>query len=156
VEPRTLAGGLVLRTAIEADAEALEAFNRRVHGTDGSPAAGIGAWARDLALGRHPTFRAADFLVVTEPREDAIVSSLNLIAQRWTYDGVGFGVGQPELVGTDSEYRKRGLVRDRGRRRRSAPVAERGSQVGPPALQRSHALTGLLLAPAESERQGTL
>lgn len=112
MQPRTLAGGLVLRTATAADAEALAAFNTRVHGSDDEPETGIGAWTRDLVLGRHPTVRAEDFLVVTEPRDGAIVSSLNLIAQRWTYDGVPFGVAQPELVGTDPAYRNRGVVRE--------------------------------------------
>ena len=36
---------------------------------------------------------------------------MNLISQTWTYDGIPFGVGRPELVGTQPEYRKRGLVR---------------------------------------------
>ena len=112
MQPRTLAGGLVLRAATEADAPALEAFNGRVHGTGDDPDTGLGAWTRDLVAGRHPSIRASDFLVVVEPRDSAVVSSLNLIAQRWTYDGVGFGVGQPELVGTDPAYRNRGLVRE--------------------------------------------
>src|SRR5712691_11396345 len=41
----------------------------------------------------------------------AIVSSMNLISQTWVYDGIPFGVGRPELVGTSLEYRYRGLVR---------------------------------------------
>lgn len=40
-----------------------------------------------------------------------IVSSLNLISQTWSYAGIEFGVGRPELVGTLPEYRHRGLVR---------------------------------------------
>ena len=36
---------------------------------------------------------------------------MNLISQTWAYDGIPFGVGRPELVGTDPEYRHRGLVR---------------------------------------------
>ena len=34
-----------------------------------------------------------------------------LISQTWTYDGIAFGVGRPELVGTAPAYRRRGLVR---------------------------------------------
>ena len=36
---------------------------------------------------------------------------MNLIPQTWTYEGIEFGVGRPELVGTAPEFRNRGLVR---------------------------------------------
>ena len=36
---------------------------------------------------------------------------MNLIPQTWSYEGIQFQVGRPELVGTDPDYRKRGLVR---------------------------------------------
>jgi hypothetical protein len=36
---------------------------------------------------------------------------MNLISQIWAYEGIPFGVGRPELVGTLPEYRNRGLVR---------------------------------------------
>jgi hypothetical protein len=36
---------------------------------------------------------------------------MNLIPQTWSYEGIEFGVGRPELVGTAPEYRNRGLVR---------------------------------------------
>ena len=49
--------------------------------------------------------------IVEEAATGRIVSSMNLISQTWTYDGIPFGVGRPELVGTEPEYRKRGLVR---------------------------------------------
>ncbi len=42
---------------------------------------------------------------------DKIVSSLNLIPQTWSYEGIEFGVGRPELVGTLPEFRGKGLVR---------------------------------------------
>src|SRR5512136_687013 len=34
-----------------------------------------------------------------------------LIPQTWTYAGISFEVGRPEAVGTDPDYRRRGLVR---------------------------------------------
>ena len=49
--------------------------------------------------------------MVAEAETGRIVSSLNLISQTWTYEGIPFGVGRPELVGTLPEYRNRGLVR---------------------------------------------
>jgi hypothetical protein len=49
--------------------------------------------------------------VVEDTNTGQIVSSLNLISQTWSYAGIPFKVGRPELVGTDPAYRKRGLVR---------------------------------------------
>jgi hypothetical protein len=71
----------------------------------------VAAWTRDLLSGSHPTFGSGDFTIVEEAATGRIVSAMNLISQKWTYDGIPFGVGRPELVGTEPEYRKRGLVR---------------------------------------------
>lgn len=108
-----LGDGLVLRRSTRADAEALVAFNAAVHSDKGpeQPDERVGAWVRDLLEKPHPTFGAGDFTIVEDTRSGQIVSSLNLISQTWSYDGVRFGVGRPELVGTLPEYRHRGLVR---------------------------------------------
>jgi hypothetical protein len=110
---RHLGDGLVLRRATAHDTEKLAAFHGDVHRDPGStgPDEGVAAWTRDLMQGEHPTFRAGDFLAVEDTRTAAIVSSLCLISQTWTYEGVEFGVGRPELVGTHADYRRRGLVR---------------------------------------------
>jgi hypothetical protein len=111
--PRDLGDGLTLRRATAADAEALIAFNAEIQrdpGTTG-PDEGVAAWTRDLMLGEHPTFDVGDFTLVEDTRSGAIVSSLNLISQTWSYSGIEFGVGRPELVGTHPDYRRRGLVR---------------------------------------------
>ena len=60
---------------------------------------------------QHPTFKVDDFLIVEDTRTRRIISSLCLISQTWSYGGVEFGFGLPELVGTDPAYRRRGLVR---------------------------------------------
>ncbi len=108
-----LGDGLILRRATPEDAEALIDFNARVHSDEGwdAPEAGIGLWVRDLMTGAHPTFAVEDFLVVEDSATGAIVSSSNLISQTWSYAGIPFGVGRPELVGTHPDYRRRGLVR---------------------------------------------
>src|SRR3990172_5714663 len=108
-----LGDGLILRRATPADAEALSAFNGRIHSDAGpeQPDLRVAAWTRDLLAGNHPTFDAADFTIVEDTRTGAIVSSLNLISQTWSYAGIEFGVGRPELVGTHPDYRRRGLVR---------------------------------------------
>jgi hypothetical protein len=108
-----LGDGLVLRRALPADADALVDFNARVHSEAGpdQPDVFVGAWTRDLVARPHPTFHPGDFTLVEDTRTGQIVSSLNLISQTWTYDGIPFGVGRPELVGTSPEYRNRGLIR---------------------------------------------
>ncbi|MGH2459152.1 MAG: GNAT family N-acetyltransferase [Chloroflexota bacterium] len=110
---RDLGDGLILRRSSAADAEALARFNGEIHAPTGEagPNPRISGWTRDL-LGRpHPTFRPDDFLVVEDARTGAIVSSLNLISQTWSYEGIELGVGRVELVGTNPAYRQRGLVR---------------------------------------------
>jgi hypothetical protein len=110
---RDLGDGLRLRRSTPDDAEALAAFNARVHSNAGPehPNVGIAAWTRDLLTGEHPSFGVADCTIVEEVHTGAIVSSVALISQTWTYDGIPFGVGRPELVGTSPAYRRRGLVR---------------------------------------------
>lgn len=108
-----LKDGLQLRWASPEDAEAIAQFNARVHANDPEkPEEPLTYWTRDLMSGQHPTTSAADFTVVTDPHADnQIVSTLNLISQTWAYEGIPFPVGRPELVGTDANYRRRGLVR---------------------------------------------
>jgi hypothetical protein len=110
---RELEGGLILRRSSGADAEALADFCGRIHSDKGpdQPDLRIAAWTRDLLSKPHPTFHDDDFTVVEEAGTRRIVSALCLISQTWTYEGIPFGVGRPELVGTLPEYRKRGLIR---------------------------------------------
>jgi hypothetical protein len=111
--PRDLGDGLWLRRATPADAEQLSTFNSRIHHAPGStePDRRVAAWTRDLLTRPPPGFDAGDFTIVEDRGTGAIVSSLNLISQTWSYGGVPFGVGRTELVGTDPSYRRRGLVR---------------------------------------------
>ena len=111
--PRNLGDGLVLRWGRPADAEELGVFNVRLHSdTPEEPEEFLANWTRDLMGGAHPTTSAGDFTVVVDEKNGGkIVSSMNLISQTWTYDGVPFGFGRPELVATDDDYRRRGLVR---------------------------------------------
>ena len=110
---RDLGEGLVLRRSTLADTEALVAFISFVHGRQdtGAPDDRAGVWVRDLMTRPHPTFETGDFTIVEDTRTGKIVSCLNLIPQTWTYGGIPFKVGRPELVGTQPEYRNRGLVR---------------------------------------------
>lgn len=109
---RDLGDGLILRRSTASDADKLAEFNSRIHSEKGwdSPDDRLGWWTRDLLTRPHPTFGEGDFTLVEEQATGRIVSSLNHISQTWTYDGIPFKVGRPELVGTLPEYRHKRLV----------------------------------------------
>ncbi len=110
--PRDLGDGLALRRATVDDMDRIAAFNATIHGADnGEPDEWVRVWTEDIMRGDHPTTGAGDFLIVEETRTGAIASSLCLISQQWSYAGIPFGVGRPEMVGTHPDYRRRGLVR---------------------------------------------
>jgi hypothetical protein len=101
-----LGDGLVLRRSGAGDAAALAAFNKEIHKD-----ALVGEWTFDLLSGRHPTHAVDDFTIVENTQTGEIISCMNLISQTWSYAGIPFKVGRPELVGTRVAYRNRGLVR---------------------------------------------
>lgn len=103
--PLNLGDGLALRLAGEEDAERLVEFHTRMHDES------VGEWVRDLTCGRHPTVGVGDFVLVEDRSAGRIVSTVCLISQTWTYGGIPFPMGRSELVLTDPEYRRRGLVR---------------------------------------------
>jgi len=113
--PRDLGDGLVPRFATPADAEALAQFNGCIHGQERpdhfDPM--VAAWTRDFCSESHPTCGPSNVTLVEDTRAGTlrVVSSICLIPQTWTYAGIPFGVGRPEAVGTDPDYRRRGLVR---------------------------------------------
>ena len=108
---RDLGDGLILRHASPEDADALSQFNGEIHAENEVDRPYLMAWTRDLLTRPHPTLKPGDFTIIEEASTGRIVSSLNLIPQTWSYEGIEFGVGRPELVGTLPEYRGRGLVR---------------------------------------------
>lgn len=110
---RELGDGLILRRSTNSDTEALAEFNARIHSDDGpdNPDMRIAAWVSDLLQVQHPTFDPGEFTIIEDTSSREIVSSMNLISQTWSYAGIPIEVGRPELVGTQPDYRKRGLVR---------------------------------------------
>ena len=56
-------------------------------------------------------FRPQILPVVENTHHRKIISSLCLISQTWADDGIPFKTGRAELVATDPDYRRRGLVR---------------------------------------------
>jgi len=108
---RDLGNGLVMRRSTAEDADALAEFNGIIHGENEVDRQRVAAWTHDLLARPHPTLKPDDFTIVEETTSGRIISSMNLIPQTWTYEGIEFGVGRPELVGTLPEFRNRGLVR---------------------------------------------
>jgi GNAT superfamily N-acetyltransferase len=109
---KRLGGGLLLRAAQPADAEELAEFNGQMHADAVVSAQAIADWTLDLMQAGHPTFDAdRDVTVVEDTTSGRIVSALMLIPQVWSYAGVEMLVGQPELIATHPDYRRRGLVR---------------------------------------------
>lgn len=98
-----LGEGLILRQGQPDDLEALVAFHQKIQGE--------GEWTRILADGTHPTTGINDFTIVEDTHTGAIVSSMCMIPQEWSYRGIAFGVARLEMVSTDPDYRWRGLVR---------------------------------------------
>ena len=112
--PKNLANGLILRWAKSSDAEALAEFNLNQHNNppDDQPELWIKDWTHQLMSGDHPTTKPADFTVVVNKRNQGqIVSSAGLVSQTWSYEGIPFGLGRPELIATDLKWRRRGLIK---------------------------------------------
>jgi GNAT superfamily N-acetyltransferase len=111
-----LGDGLILRSlgvGVESDRQGLPTFFADVFAHAGDEdGGGVSLWTRDMLSGKHPTVSLDDvFVVVDSAKDDRIVSALTLIPQIWRYEDVEFGVGRVELVATDKDYRKRGLIR---------------------------------------------
>jgi hypothetical protein len=111
-KPTPLSDGLILRQVSKADRRLLIELFSRVHANqDGSPNTAVGTWVADLFDRGHPTIRADLMLVVEDSTTGRIVSSLQLIPQRWRYADVPIEVSSFELAATDSQYRGRGLLK---------------------------------------------
>jgi hypothetical protein len=110
---RELGNGLRLRWSAAADAEGLaelyaEAFR---HQADSPPDTGMLRLVGDYMSGQHPLLGPGDFALVEDAERGKIVAAACLMRHEWEYGGIPFGVGRPEIVASDPEYRERGLVR---------------------------------------------
>ncbi|MEW6360104.1 MAG: GNAT family N-acetyltransferase [Planctomycetota bacterium] len=105
---KDLGNGLILRRSAPQDVDALVGYHCAILGPNDE---GLKYWIRDLMTRPHPTFHKDDFTIVEDTKTGKIVSSMNLISQTWSYGGVAFGVGRPEIVSTHPDYRGRGLIR---------------------------------------------
>lgn len=110
---RDLGDGLVLRWSTANDADGIAALYSDVFRNSASdpPNMRTAAYGRDLISGRHPLIGPGDFALVEDMAHDRVVAATCLIAQTWSYEGIDFPVGRPEVVASHADYRNRGLVR---------------------------------------------
>ena len=108
-----LGDGLVMRSAVREDANRLAEFCAKVFVDEpsGTEAYWIAEWIRDLLGKPHPTLSPDDVIVVEDVENGCLASTTTYLTQTCSYDGVEFEIGRPEIVGTDSDYRNRGLIR---------------------------------------------
>ena len=115
-----LGDGLIMRSALREDADALAEFCAKVFMDEplaessgsGTEAYWIAKWIHDLVGKPHPTLSPDDIIIVEDVEKGCIASTTTYLTQTWSYDGVEFEIGRPEIVGTGREYRNRGLVRE--------------------------------------------
>ena len=68
---------------------------------------------RQHMSGDFPLMGPGDYAVIEDTRREGnpLVACTCLWRQEWEYEGMAFGVGQPEFVVTHPDYRNRGLIR---------------------------------------------
>jgi len=112
---RELGNGLVLRWSTAADTKNIADMAGLVFREKESdpPNEGMNHEIYELMSGKHPLMGSGDYGVVedTQKAGNPIVACTCLWRNLWEYEGVAFGMGQPEIVATDPQYRNRGLVR---------------------------------------------
>src|SRR5712691_1828940 len=112
---RDLGNGLLLRWSEANDTEELVYLTGIVFrdGADEPPNTRAENLVRELMSGRQPLMGPRDFIVIEDTRrtEHRMVACTCFWSQTWEYEGIRFGFGRPEIVGTDPDYRNRGLVR---------------------------------------------
>jgi len=112
---RDLGNGLILRWSTVEDTEKIAQLTSMVFRdkADEPPNRYIMNEIRELLGGNHPLMSSGDYgLIEDTSREGSpVVACTCLWHNRWDYEGIPFDVGQPEIVGSDPNYRNRGLIR---------------------------------------------
>jgi len=104
MKPQDLGEGLVMRNASAEDIPAILEHYRIVHGVgviDGMK----------VFFEKHPRFSWEDCFVIVKQDSGEVVSTLVLIQNAWTIDGVQVPAVEMEAVGTLEAYRNRGYMR---------------------------------------------
>jgi hypothetical protein len=110
--PQRIEDNLTLRWATPADNDQLVelAFDALDEGDDAAPFVKI--FVQDWVNGKFPLLRHEDISVVEDTDTGKIVSSMCLFSETWRYGETQIKIGRPELVMTDKDYRRRGLIRE--------------------------------------------
>ncbi len=112
---RDLGNGLVMRWSTAEDTERIANLHGLVHRDAAEDPPNITAMRviRRLMNGDHPFMGSHDFAVIEDTSKEGnpVVACTCLWKHTWTYEGIPFSVGRPEMVATDAVYRNRGLVR---------------------------------------------
>lgn len=112
---RDLGDGLILRWSTAEDTERIAtlnsiAFRRKAEAPPNTHAMNH---VRRLMKGDHPLMGPHDFGIVEDTSKEGnpVVACTCFWKHTWTYEGIPFSVGRPEMVATDPAYRNRGLIR---------------------------------------------
>src|SRR5258706_3725174 len=112
---RELAGGLIQRWSTPEDTENIAQLCGMVFRDkeDEPPNIRMIDNVRRQMSGDFPLMGPGDYAVIEDTRKEGnpLVACTCLWRQQWEYEGIAFGVGQPEFVGTHPDYRNRGLIR---------------------------------------------
>jgi Acetyltransferase (GNAT) domain len=112
---RDLGDKLTLRWSTPADTEAIAqlvstVFRDRAEAPLNAPLANL---MREIMGRAHPVMGPGDFALVEDghKRGNPLVACTCLWRHTWEYEGIPFGIGRPEMVASDPDYRHRRLIR---------------------------------------------
>ncbi|HVU69823.1 MAG TPA: GNAT family N-acetyltransferase [Ktedonobacteraceae bacterium] len=109
------ADGLAFRWSSAEDAGRIAALHSLVHreNAQAAPNAHYMRIVYALMSGAYPFMGPCDFALIEDTTREGrpVVASTCLWRHTWTYEGIPFSVGRPEMVATDPAYRHRGLIR---------------------------------------------
>ncbi len=112
---RDLGNGLVMRWSTADDTERIATLHSLVHRhkADDPPNQNAFKLIRTYMSDEYPFMGPYDFAIIEDTCKEGnpVVATTCLWKHAWTYEGIPFSVGRPEMVATDSAYRNRGLIR---------------------------------------------
>jgi GNAT superfamily N-acetyltransferase len=112
---RDLGDGLVLRWSTGEDTEKIAQLVSHVFRSSAEEPANtrIGDTVRRLMRGDHPLMGPGDYGLIEDTSKEGhpVVACTCLWRQDWEYEGIRFQIGRPEIVASDPNYRRRGLIR---------------------------------------------
>src|SRR6266700_3876076 len=111
---RDLGNGLVLRWSTAEDTEKIAQLVSHVFRSSAEEPANtrMADTVRRQMRGDHPLMGPGDYGIIEDTSKEGhpIVACTCLWRQDWEYEGIRFQIGRPEFVGSDPNYRRRGLI----------------------------------------------